>query len=209
MTYSVIFRSLAATALVAGSVLFGQGAQAATVALTSAIQCSAGNQQNGIQINDVTGNAGGATDCWGTVDGNDSQQTGTGTGDGFTIGTMLYEFVAKYDVDDDKHSGADIGLVVGGLPGTSGTWSIDPAKFSAFGDFLIVLKAASSPGYAVWLFEGAHAASTSGTWNVAWGHDLSHLAIYAKMTPVPIPAAGFLLLGGLGGLALLRRRRKT
>ena len=29
------------------------------------------------------------------------------------------------------------------------------------------------------------------------------------LTPVPVPAAGFLLLGGLGGLAMLRRRRKS
>lgn len=29
------------------------------------------------------------------------------------------------------------------------------------------------------------------------------------LAPIPVPAAGFLLLGGLGGLAALRRRRKT
>ncbi|MGV6850324.1 MAG: VPLPA-CTERM sorting domain-containing protein [Marinibacterium sp.] len=30
-----------------------------------------------------------------------------------------------------------------------------------------------------------------------------------ETSPVPIPAAGFLLMGGLGGLAALRRRRKS
>lgn len=31
---------------------------------------------------------------------------------------------------------------------------------------------------------------------------------HSSVTPIPLPAAGWLLLGGLGGLAMLRRRRK-
>ena len=35
------------------------------------------------------------------------------------------------------------------------------------------------------------------------------LDIQIKPTAVPVPAAGFLLLGGLGGLAMMRRRKKS
>ena len=40
--------------------------------------------------------------------------------------------------------------------------------------------------------------------------NVSHVSIYDTGTPpeVPLPAAGFLLLGGLGGLAMMRRRAK-
>lgn len=197
------------TALFAmGLGIWAHVADAATVTLTASIQCSAGNAQNGIAIGDVTGNAGGASDCWGTRDGNDSQQTGTGAGDGFIIDGMLYEFVAKKNTGESP-SGADIGLTVGGAPATDGTWSVDAAKFAPYGDFLIVLKAADSPGYAVWLFEGGDAASTFGTWNVAWNKDLSHLTIYAKMAEVPVPAAFSLLLLALGALGVATRRRRS
>ena len=39
--------------------------------------------------------------------------------------------------------------------------------------------------------------------------DISHLMLYATpaLPAVPVPAAGFLLIGALGGLAALRRRR--
>ncbi|MBR9912428.1 MAG: hypothetical protein GYB33_18970 [Gammaproteobacteria bacterium] len=179
--------------------------QAAPVALTSSIQCSAGNQQNGIAIGDVTGNLGGATDCWGTYDGNDPGPSG----DGFSIGTDTYAFLAKQDTPGGL-SGTNIGLVVspsGGAP--SGTWEFDPTKFSGQ-NFLIVLKAASKPGYAVWLFSGADAASYSGTWLVAWGKNLSHLSIYHSGPTFgnEVPVLPTLWLLGVGLVAVLISRRK-
>ena len=36
-----------------------------------------------------------------------------------------------------------------------------------------------------------------------------NIDISVKPSPIPVPAAGFLLLGGLGGLALMRRRKTS
>lgn len=179
---------------------------AVPVVLDAATQCSFGNQVNGIAISDVTGNAGGASDCWGTFNGNDP---GPG-GDGFEIGGVIFDFIAKEDTPGGL-SGADIGLNVspdGGAP--SGTWEYNPGLVS-WDAFLIVLKAASSPGYGAWLFEGADASSFSGDWSVAWGKDLSHLSIYASGTEDSVPEPGSLTFLSLGllGLGIARRRRQT
>jgi hypothetical protein len=48
----------------------------------------------------------------------------------------------------------------------------------------------------------------TGSWSIDKG--LSHLSFYdTDPSPVPAPAAGFLLAGALGGLAALRRRRRA
>ncbi len=133
------------------------------------------------------------------------------SGVGFQIGSTVFDFVAKENTPGGLE-GADIGLSVtpgGGAP--SGNWSFDSTKFAP-DEFLIVLKAANSPGFAAWLFTGGDAASNAGTWMVAWinasgkSPDLSHLSIYAPA--VPIPAAVWLFGSGLLGLIGIARRRR-
>ena len=53
----------------------------------------------------------------------------------------------------------------------------------------------------------------TGIWNTTGSvDDLSHASVWYRGSPpapIPLPAAGFLLLGALGGLAALRRRRRA
>ena len=186
---------------------FSLSVSAAPVILGNSTNCSVGNAIEGIAIGDVFGNNGGATDCWGTFDGNDPGPSG----DGFDIDGTIFDFVAKKDIGGSL-SGTDIGLVVGSN-GSTGTWSYDSAKFDP-NEFLIVLKAADSPGYATWLFTGVDAASDAGEWLVAWtvgngpnpsNPDLSHLSVYAAV--VPVPAALWLFGSGLIALVGFARRK--
>jgi hypothetical protein len=201
-----VFRGLFVTSVLC---LLALNAQAAPFMLTDAYRCSLGNQQFGIAIGDVTGNPrGGATDCWGAYTGNDP------TGDGFQIGSQVFNYVAKHDIGTGL-SGRNIGLTV--TPTTasqSGTWAFDQGALLGR-NFLVVLKAASAPGYAAWLFSGGEAGSYFGDWTVAWENDLSHLAIYegdlnrppSAPPRVPVPATPALLGLGLMLVRAVRRRR--
>lgn len=100
---------------------------------------------------------------------------------------------------------------------TSGSWSL--ASFGGYGPLMIVLK--SGHQWGAFLLEET-IASLSGTWNVqrercnangcsTLDKALTHASVYHGVQPaaVPLPATGFALLGGLMGLAALRRKRKA
>lgn len=165
---------------------------AAPIVLDASTQCSMNNQSNGIAISDVTGNVGGASDCWGAFTGNDPGPSG----DGFDIDGIIFDFIAKQNTPGALE-GDDIGLSVSPSGGAlSGSWEFDPLLYTPDA-FLVVLKAANDPGYAVWLFEGADAASFFGDWSVAWGRDLSHLAIYGGERRIIVSSPATLLLIGI------------
>lgn len=56
--------------------------------------------------------------------------------------------------------------------------------------------------------DGAFGTFSNGSWSNEEG-ETSTLGIYANISAVPLPAAGWLMIAGIGGLAALRRRRKA
>jgi len=157
-----LIRACATSLLMMGSM----SAAAGLLVLDSETQCSAGNSAHGISVKDVTGNNGGASDCWGAFEGNNSNAANP-----IQIGTSLFSELAKIDVGEagapDELSGSDIGLAMTGQGTASGTWSFNAGAVD--GDFLVVLKAANKPGFGVWQFAGnPDNTSFSGSWLIAW-----------------------------------------
>jgi hypothetical protein len=63
-------------------------------------------------------------------------------------------------------------------------------------------------GFSVALLTGSAGSFSNGLWQNAEG-GTSVLGVYANISAVPLPAAGWLMIAGLGGLAALRRRKKA
>jgi len=94
--------------------------------------------------------------------------------------------------------------------------------FGGFNTIMIALK--GGPTFSVYLLGDAATAATSGDWNTqglltgggSAGPGLSNVTVWGTgegdeppRPPeyIPLPAAGWLLLGGIGGLVALRRKK--
>ena len=178
------------------------------IELTSDFQCSAGTAAHGISVSDVTGNNGGATDCFGAYAGNDRGPNTTLRFDG-----MDYEFVSKVEMNDGGSMGGfegqNIGWNVSGEK--SGSWAFNQSTIDLIGDFILVIKAANDPGWAAFAFWGAPAnTSYEGDFSVAWNKGLSHMTLYAKeAASVPEPATLMLLGTGIALLGAGARKRRA
>ena len=93
----------------------------------------------------------------------------------------------------------------------SGTWSFTGNSSLTHLPAYMVVKAATN--WAIYALDGA----LSGDWSTAGlmtpnGKNqagVSHVSFYNSAAPVPLPAAGWLLVAGLGGIGALARRRKA
>ncbi len=157
----------------------------------------------------------GSTACEGAYDGNDSNQSLNGI-----FGLDNWSEIAKVDAS----SGTSGVLTTTAASGAeTGTWTVSAGGYSAFGTIMAVLKGSDS--FSAYLLGASDTAATSGTWSTAslingqvkpgkptkFGPGLSHFTLYGTGTPpttvVPLPAGGVLLLTGLVGFGIARRRK--
>lgn len=133
---------------------------------------------------------------------------------GIVVNDMSFFNLTGWGLGDSTDAeGGDGSVMFASAPvvnSTGGSWSID--SYNGYSPLMIVLK--SGPQYGAFMLTEL-VSGLSGTWSIITdknrrGKALSHASVYynGEPSPVPIPAAGLLLVGALGGLAALRRGRK-
>lgn len=123
----------------------------------------------------------------------------------------------KSDASGEVKDGALTGTLSGGTeePGKNGNLfgTFTLGDVSGYSSLIIALKVGNSgePGWAA--FKVASAGVFDFLVSPKQGGGLSHVNVYgiedAVPAPVPLPASALLLLGGIGGIAALRRRKKA
>ena len=134
--------------------------------------------------------------------------------DGGFFDTDTWEFEGKLD-----SSGTLAGPEA--EQGQDGSYDLTSYFEGLVGDVLLVFKDGRGTTLVGYLLSTADLA---GTWTTpftcppfegnngcnGFPKDVSHISVYSNVVAaIPLPAAGLLLLGALGGLGLVRRRRKV
>jgi hypothetical protein len=190
----------------------------ATVSAEAATYCVPGPNSDGLSVSDVTFRASAADNCYGVVDGNDTESAIESVwGGGF-------DAVLKSDgANSTSYLGFDWTLTATGT--TSGTWTLGvtdptlPSSFPVAVDLVVVLKAGDA--YATYFFDNEvfnTAGSGNGTFEINFLNNggqvpaLSHMSVYLREsdppTRVPEPGISLLLGAGIGAVALKARRRE-
>lgn len=138
--------------------------------------------------------------CAGQIDGNDKSRAV-----GALFGITGWDDIARVEAPD---AGDGILTITYDRRSKRGTWSV--TGWTGVGQAMLVIKGGN--GFAAYLIDLA--AGLDGTWSTAALTNgggkrpkVSHVTLYSVPASVPLPAAGLLLAGALGGLAALRRRR--
>ncbi|WP_428514299.1 VPLPA-CTERM sorting domain-containing protein [Roseovarius sp.] len=193
-----------AAAAVLGSVLAG-GAGAATIESCGGKSFSATQGIVDLSVTDP-----------GSMCGDQGGDLGNSTGKkslislaGWTSGA---EVQGSNPEDSTNEGDGKLSLTIGDGAGNLNVWSIlNPHGYSMLG-----LSIKHGNGYAFYALDAD--ALLSGTWftyeKVTAGNAFSHVNAWYKgdpspSSPIPLPAAGWLLIGGLGGLGAIRRFKKS
>ena len=198
------------------------GASAASAATLTTASCGTATELMAVTLTDIdaTGGLSISADKCIYVDGNDINNGGKAklfaglqSGDLFNLASSDWSILGKSDDPAPSPVTASNGSV-------KGDWSIDAG--SIIDMFVVTLKAGSN--YAAFLFEDVGPGTDfSGKFDFGKltdnpgfkidGKTLSHFgaAIADPSDPVvaPLPAAGWMLIAGLGGLGVMRRFRQS
>lgn len=130
------------------------------------------------------------------------------------------------EIERDGTGTNTTGSLTGGGGTKSGSFSISASLLGTYDSFVLVFKSANdgntAPSSAVAYLLGTQltgdyltpfARTTGNGCNgtptfTGCERDVSHIALLGKIDPVPLPAAGWLMIGGFASLLVLRRRCK-
>lgn len=176
-------------------------------ALTTTQNCGGGGNADSYSLSV-------ASQTSGCIDGND---TNTITPTYSILGETGWILADKSDPEPGDVPDGAIGLTIAGVGQTAvdPTWSLD-LNNATFDLIMITLKQGNN--FAAFLVDQANAIKTLVGFEGTWGttgpgmseNALSHASVYYKgMTPIPLPAAAWLLFGGIGSFGLLRWRKRS
>ncbi len=139
-----------------------------------------------------------------TAPGSSCLATGIGNINGNGDAVNLLGYITLDKSDDGTTGPFPAALTVSGVGTTSGSFSFTAPV--GYKDFVVGLKSGQGridPDWAAFLLP---VGVTSGTWAIS-SQGLSHIVLYGKVSPVPVPAAVWLLGSALVSVGAAGRRK--